>query len=753
MGFNFKDLLNPDQIKQMQDVAQQSDVSRVASDPSLGLSSEDIDKINSNPELTEKLTSGLKPQSEQVSTKAPSPSEPTFGETVGPTKDISSSLSKEDIANFKLKNALKNTATVGEPYAPISKFDAAVSKLEPSVKMVSETPDIASKLINNDSDAAIKTLSDKLKGLPEGSVSELKKAFPNLSKYIGEGGKYLGPIGEAAMVSQAIGDYPESVNKAANKDQTTKQKVGNSLSALGNAALISSPVAGVVGSPLAGTGFAAAGLGAKGLGEYLSQPEANSTSMPSNSPPPTPLSPQMLGLDMGGPNSTKMPPKQLEPSKKEDDTDTSEDEDIDHSQYYHPDHAESATDEQKAALAKVMKGSGKPPIKPDTEGEQTPSLPPSGFTNNTVENLKAAQDEANKQENTADLFKAIGTLSGGLIGKSMNTAAPTVDNKFWDQYAKEGKEKIDQFKDLAEKEKDDPNSVGSVTARAMASEMLKKAGFQSKLVDNMSYNQIEKNFPQLSKMMDNEENRVARNKLFSLKQQELSQQKQANNDFKQQRLDLMAQGKLQTLVSAAQKDPRVQANLKKMDAANRIFSTVGDYSINSEKDVDAIPSDQLNKLPRLMVTELGQELNSLLANSNVTPSSTLGKILPKNLKMTTTEWQDFVTTKLNPAQQADFARLVLKTAVRQKLTASKNNEEQLSKYFKGNEGLRVFLKDPTQYDSAREALDVQPHTTETDTSKKEVHQLETPKVPGSKFTTKSGKTYLVGQDGKTATEI
>jgi hypothetical protein len=97
-----------------------------------------------------------------------------------------------------------------------------------------------------------------------------------------------------------------------------------------------------------------------------------------------------------------------------------------------------------------------------------------------------------------------------------------------------------------------------------------------------------------------------------------------------------------------------------------------------------------------MVTELGQELNSLLAGGNVTPSSTLKKILPQTLDLTTAGWQTWATNNLGPTNQADFARLVLKSAVRQKAQAQENQSEQLMKYLGGNEGLRDQA--PKDYD-------------------------------------------------------
>lgn len=134
--------------------------------------------------------------------------------------------------------------------------------------------------------------------------------------------------------------------------------------------------------------------------------------------------------------------------------------------------------------------------------DRSPSSAPAsdGFTNNTVENLKKVQDQANDTKHQDQTFRNLNLFATSLAGGK--AAALKANNEPFDDEDKMADEKVQQFKDLTAKEGDDANSKVSKQTSNFAAEMLDKAGFDPKLVQGMSYNEIEKNFPQITKMLD-----------------------------------------------------------------------------------------------------------------------------------------------------------------------------------------------------------------------------------------------------------
>jgi hypothetical protein len=153
---------------------------------------------------------------------------------------------------------------------------------------------------------------------------------------------------------------------------------------------------------------------------------------------PTPVSPQMLGMPSAEkpgasidplipskPNLTNLPDDKNEENDEEDDITPSKstDKSSDVSGHYA---GGGATKEQQDNLKKAL-GEHFEPVQPTTI--------------NTVENLKAAQDAADKQTNIANLMKGIGTLNSGLIavGSKGTGSVPNTEanNKFFYEYEKQ----------------------------------------------------------------------------------------------------------------------------------------------------------------------------------------------------------------------------------------------------------------------------------------------------------------------------
>lgn len=124
---------------------------------------------------------------------------------------------------------------------------------------------------------------------------------------------------------------------------------------------------------------------------------------------------------------------------------------------------------------------------------------------NTVAKMKEVQDKANRDKGIADFAKGANLVQSGALGLSKHTKAPDIStaNEIQDGFKKTADDKVKQYKDLTDQEKNDPNSPASQRMRSIAEPMLAKLGM--KLPNTMSFNEVEKNFPMFTKMFDSHE--------------------------------------------------------------------------------------------------------------------------------------------------------------------------------------------------------------------------------------------------------
>lgn len=104
--------------------------------------------------------------------------------------------------------------------------------------------------------------------------------------------------------------------------------------------------------------------------------------------------------------------------------------------------------------AAPVKSQAMPPMAKSAPTQQLPAPPESaGFTNNTVENLRAAQDQAA----AGRLVNEIGRGTE-LIGTAISGAKP-IAQEIFTQQAKDSDKTVERFEERAEKEKSDPKSA------------------------------------------------------------------------------------------------------------------------------------------------------------------------------------------------------------------------------------------------------------------------------------------------------
>lgn len=213
-----------------------------------------------------------------------------------------------------------------------------------------------------------------------------------------------------------------------------------------------------------------------------------------------------------------------------------------------------------------------------------------GFSNNTVDGLKAAQDTANDQKSKDNFFKGLSQITNGAL--QANFKAKDVDGsntvKALDGLDKQADEGVQEFKDRGEQEKNDPKSALSVSARAFAAPMLAKMGMT--LPDNVSYAGMEKLSPQLTKLYDTKTSQEAHNQDLQLKYSMLDQMKKqgsaANDDKFEQKLSMAEKDDLDPNKARAGNFAKAGAVKQSAERLEGLFQQFPDYNIPKGQTVE-----------------------------------------------------------------------------------------------------------------------------------------------------------------------
>lgn len=310
--------------------------------------------------------------------------------------------------------------------------------------------------------------------------------------------------------------------------------------------------------------------------------------------------------------------------------------------------------------------------------------------------LKQAQAERMQQSYLQQMQEGAALMGAG-ISKTDPSQALDAIRQHKDRQDMPVKSYEEQIKDQA----NDPNSEVSKTMRdylsskgfkvsdtSSASDMYKVAPYLQKdsaltaaLTKKIQELAVKKEIADQSnqtKIEEGDKNRQSKEKIAaeSAKQRELTtaaykerteKQSGGMNDRKMQtRFD-----KLRSDLKEGGKQP-LQQQRQNLYRSQNLFLTNGVDPKISEKDIDKIPDAKLNKINKISVIENGLELNRLLTGSGVAAQNTLNKLIPNNINMSATQVQDFITNKLNPADQAQALKSYMKIAARVRDQAQKN---------------------------------------------------------------------------------
>ena len=313
-----------------------------------------------------------------------------------------------------------------------------------------------------------------------------------------------------------------------------------------------------------------------------------------------------------------------------------------------------------------------------------------------------------KHKNLSVLANQLGQ-AGNIIGGALAKTGPNeAAQKLFQSNVALAQQGPEDFKQQIAMDEHDPDSAVSKNYRAFLEKRGLKVGpgitaaqIKGTLLPTHEKEQALKTKLEASKSaaIDKKAERELRNKeIDSFKKERIDQT--AQNLAKRQ-LESAKSRALSTIGGVAGNALR-----NRVVAANAMFGTVGVKEDITEQEVDKLKDVDLNKLPPQFIAELTVETNRMLTGSGIPAQSTFQKLMPKNLKMSEANIKNWVTSEMGPANQAAFAKLVLKTATRVKRNSQKSLSGLVKKSFSGTDHIKRQL--PEDYENVIKELELNP---------------------------------------------
>lgn len=379
-------------------------------------------------------------------------------------------------------------------------------------------------------------------------------------------------------------------------------------------------------------------------------PEANSSVMPSATPtseptpgpqtaspqdvPPTPLSPQMLGLKMDtGPNSSQMPDTDRTPASTPDSDDSDKDSDTDDS-----DDDTTPSDGPLKVSDDHFTG--------DASDDQKKNLQDLFNNVHSLNTLRNAQGAENTISLNNSLAQAGNTIGSGLAGAIGHGAPPKdVSADFYKEQQKQASVPVDQLLQQQDQDFKDPNSQASVGSRQLAGAVLAKAGFDPKMVDGMSHDDIVKQFPQLTSLLNHKDAtdaNILKAQQNHLDRQALIASRQDAGANKASQAQDKALQNTKALLESARGNPAAAQAEKDLYASAKAKSLTNLYGD---------PNKLSNSQVQLLASEIGK-----IASGGVPTSHELEGLTPQTLASKFSGVASQLINKPTPANAAAFVK-------------------------------------------------------------------------------------------------
>lgn len=716
---DFSNYVNQETLDKLREIAAKSEAAKATASLSgkSDFSSAELDALNQNPEARANLTNRLNPSSQQFNPNNVEFSaipEDTTGGTFKPSEGTltNSKPSPEEISKIRLRNAMNRQpgVLVGEPYTPKSNFDQMVERIQPSMRMVSETPDVGSKLEGieqsvlsdrakqfassasaaEDIDAAIEGAD--LAGKVNVSKAPLGKLDSAMSKFSGlsdEALSKMGAIGQKVLSNRLVSKGLPIVGIGLEgKSGYENLKKGRPVDAMGNALGIASGVATLAGStaalPLGAASFGVAG-GMETGRQQADQAEMGVGDMGMPIPTKQELNKQSNPTDLLAVNAAKYADKFGGSSKSEsvdnvlqgikNDVPVSIEE---------PSNTAGYNDiPSKTGTSSSVSSATKSSSLEEQVRELFASPQGDGFTNNTVANLQKAQEEAKQERIGADAMAHAAMIGAGSLGQKAH-AGPADISEQLALAARQGKDAdkiVTDFKDRGEQEKNDAGSAASVQARRLASAMLKQAGINVAIPDNVSAADLEKRFPQLQHMATSKENLEARKDTAREHAADRAALLQVKGEEKADKRFSDMNNKLVEETASSRSAFGKAANINRSgDAIETLINQIPD-----KNDID-----------NRQMYEIARSLDAMLSSGAATISGA-GHLIPSSASGDLSKIQEYVSGIPKGAKQAEFVKRMAETVRREKELAKKQINTTKDKILAGYSDLKN--KDSNRFES------------------------------------------------------
>ena len=668
----FEDYLSPEILNKLRNTGETADIDRLAQKYITGesLSSSDIDLLNKNPE--------------------------------------------------RLQNALKN-----KPFTPSSNFEEVVKRLEPSMKMSSETPNISAKLMATEKPTSVVDKLSKQEiqklassAIPEtstaaktvGNIGKLDESMGKLSSLSDDVLSKLGPIGQKIMASKivtkglpALGlitegtDIVPSYRKGKYLD-TAADVLGAGASGLALTG-VGVPAAAVMGGgSLALHGLSAlkensdiggafSDLQKKGVSPYqlargggygtdaevgvekfdddLEKQKKEINNLNQKADNVSPLSEKEI-FNLQAPNSSSLPPKNagpqipypmLVPQNKQPVSTT---EDLKTS----IDDSNTTTEDESPAQLEEKQ--------PNLNQQYQDILNLQQKTSESVTDaLKKAQEEDKQSRAMAMLQMGASDVLRGGLSSSYKVALPEASNEIWKEQLKTN-DAMKAFLANQEMQKEDPNSPISKRMREIAKPMFNKLGIA--MPESISYSEIEKNFPQYTKMFDVQGMSELKKELQQGKVERQKEQDVEKQDQKMSKRASELSKLLEEDLASSRSVFGKQASIRRSADAVRVL-------INQYKD--------RNKLDSRQIQEIARSLDNMLSQGSPTVSGT-AKLIPKSIQGDIAKMQEYISNIPEGAKQKDFVNRMAETVENERNLADKKISETKQKLLGGFSDLRKY---------------------------------------------------------------
>lgn len=324
---------------------------------------------------------------------------------------------------------------------------------------------------------------------------------------------------------------------------------------------------------------------------------------------------------------------------------------------------------------------------------------------------KTANEDLKEAQRQRDINIGMQQLQRGaaLAGSGISKTDPSQLLKIIDEQDKYANLPVQKYNELIQDQQNDPQSSMSMVMKqylqnkgfkvpdgTSAADLFKIAPFLAK--DEALKNALQKTLlTQQIKVSEGALNRKSREDIAKTNQSLRADQLAAYKERTKAQIGSTNDRKMQTRLDNLNKDLAqgggtvVNQNRISMQRANNLFLTNGiDPKIN-EKDIDKIPNSQLNKVNKISVVETAIELNRLLTGSGVPAQGTLNKLIPNNLNMSATQIMDYITSKLNPAKQAEALKSYMKIAARVRDQSNNNVSNYLKQRLSGSKQILDYF--------------------------------------------------------------